>query len=249
MREAVVLAGGLGTRLRSVLPDTPKALAPIQGRPFLDYLLDYLASQHVEHVCLALGYRAEKILERYRSNSPLPPHSAGFLPQVGQWKGLRLSASIETEPLGTGGALAQALPHLQAPRLFVLNGDTFFPIPLQDMEELHTQRSRPLTLALAYVSPADRYGLVEVQDGFILAFREKEPRPAGWIYGGIALIEATWWQAQTWPERFSWELYLKETAPTLRPSAYLAQNVPFLDIGVPADYEKAQTFLPRYGSI
>jgi len=249
MREAVVLAGGLGTRLRTVLPDTPKALAPIQGRPFLDYLLDYLASQRVEQVCLALGYRAEKILERYRSDSSLPLHSAGFIPQVGHWKGLRLSASIESEPLGTGGALAQALPHLQAPRLFVLNGDTFFPIPLEDMEEFHTQQSRPLTLALAYVSPADRYGLVEAQEGFVLAFREKEPRPAGWIYGGIALIEAAWWQAQKWPARFSWELYLKEAVPTLRPAAYLAQSVPFLDIGVPADYEKAQTFLPHYGSI
>ncbi len=248
MREAIVLAGGLGTRLRSVLPDAPKALAPIQGRPFLDYLLDYLASEGVKHACLALGYQADKILERYGS-SPLPVRpSEGFLPQIGQWKGLQLSASIEAEPLGTGGALAQAIPHLQAPRLFILNGDTFFPLPLSQMETYHTQKGASLTLALAYVSPADRYGLVEVQDGFVTAFREKEPRPSGWIYGGIALIETAWWRAQSWPKQFSWELYLKEAATTLRPAAFLAKDLPFLDIGVPADYEKAQTFLPRYAS-
>lgn len=247
MREAVVLAGGLGTRLRTVLPDAPKALAPIQGRPFLDYLLDYLASEQVEHVCLALGYQAEKILEHYAPALSQPSNS--FLPQIGQWKGLLLSASLEAEPLGTGGALAQALAHLRAPRAFVLNGDTFFPVPLKEMEQTHTQKGAPLTLALAYVSPADRYGLVEVQEGLVTAFREKEPHPSGWIYGGIALIETAWWQAQTWPERFSWELYLKGAAPTLRPAAYLGQGLPFIDIGVPTDYEKAQTLLPRYASI
>lgn len=230
MREAIVLAGGLGTRLQGVLGDTPKVLAPIQGRPFLEYLLHYLAAEGIQRVSLALGYKAQKVLD-YLQNTPSP---------------LKVLPVVEPEPLGTGGALAHAWPTLQAPQVFVLNGDTFFPIDLKAMAQVHARGGRPLTLALAQVKPADRYGVIEVEEGTVRAFREKEPRASGWIYGGIALIETEWWRAQSWPQIFSWETYLMEAVPTLRPTAYLAENVPFIDIGIPSDYDKAQTYIPSH---
>lgn len=231
--EAIVLAGGLGTRLRQHVPDVPKALAPIAGQPFLAYLLRYLEQAGVSHAIFALGYQAEAIQRWLKQN---------------HWQ-MQFSLSIEREPLGTGGAIAQAWPHTHSPTVAVLNGDTFFPVSLGDFGSFHTAAGVPVSLALAEVAPADRYGTIEVEGGRVRAFREKEPRPQGWIYGGIALIQAAWWQAHSWPERFSWEAYLTQQAGRLPIGAYQAHGVPFIDIGVPADYERAQTLIPIYAAI
>lgn len=231
--EAIVLAGGLGTRLRAHVPDVPKSLAPIAGKPFLAYLLRYLEQEGITHIILALGYRAEAIrswLERASLSA-------------------QLSLSIESEPLGTGGAIAHAWPHTHRATVAVLNGDTFFPLSLEVFGAFHAAAGVPVSLALAEVAPADRYGTVEVEGGQVRAFREKEPRPRGWIYGGIALIESTWWQAQNWSEKFSWEAYLTRQAGHLPMGAYCAKGVPFIDIGIPADYERAQTLIPAHAAL
>lgn len=232
-REAIVLAGGLGTRLRSVLPDLPKPLAPIQGQPFLFYLLRYLRTQGIGRVILSLGYGAEHILHWLKSAS---------------WD-INIVPVVEPQPLGTGGALAYAWRAVSAARVFFLNGDTFFPINLADFERFHNHSATAVSVALAYVSPADRYGLVEVEGGFVKAFREKAPAPAGWIYGGIALVESQWWESQTWPQTFSWEAYLTQAVPHLRIAAYQPQGVPFIDIGVPEDYHRAQALIPQYAQV
>ncbi|MCS7153655.1 MAG: sugar phosphate nucleotidyltransferase [Bacteroidia bacterium] len=229
-REAIVLAGGLGTRLRSVLPDLPKVLAPIQGVPFLGYLLRYLKREGIGRVILSLGYKAEEVMKALSHE---------------KWD-IEIIPVIEPEPLGTGGALAYAWGKTTQKRVFALNGDTFFPIDLRAFEDFHERQGAPLSIALAHVAPADRYGLVEVRDGWVYAFREKAPAAEGWIYGGIALIETAWWKAQSWSFSFSWESYLMKAVPALPVAAYQAEHVPFIDIGVPADYERAQTLIPAY---
>ncbi|MCX8112272.1 MAG: sugar phosphate nucleotidyltransferase [Bacteroidia bacterium] len=231
-REAIVLAGGLGTRLRSVLPDLPKVLAPICDKPFLTHLLQYLAREGVGRVILSLGYKADQVLREIEHM----PSSIQIVPMV------------EPQPLGTGGALAYAWRAKRNDRVFLLNGDTFFPISLADFEAFHVKEQVPVSVALAYVEPADRYGLVQVLHNRVWAFQEKAPASAGWIYGGIALIEAGWWDSQKWAEQFSWEAYLMQSVPNLPVAAYQPQGVPFIDIGVPADYERAQTLIPRYAS-
>lgn len=228
--EAIVLAGGLGTRLRAVLPDLPKPLAPVQGKPFLSYLLQYLAGQGIQRVILSLGYGAAPILDwltRYTWDMEVVP-------------------VVEQQPLGTGGALAYAWEMATADRVFFLNGDTFFPIRMRDFATFHEVAGTPVSVALAHVAPADRYGLVEVEGGRVRAFREKAPAPEGWIYGGIALVEADWWEAQPWEKVFSWEAYLTQAVPVLPVGAYQAHGVPFIDIGVPQDYERAQILVPQY---
>ncbi|MEN3040264.1 MAG: nucleotidyltransferase family protein [Bacteroidia bacterium] len=232
--EAIILAGGLGTRLRSRLPDIPKVLAPIQGRPFLSYLLAYLQKQGIWRIILSLGYKAELVLEWLKQNSP---------------PSLEIISVIEPQPLGTGGAIAYAWQHTTAKHILLLNGDTFFPISVADFYAFHVSGSFPISIALAYVQPADRYGLVEVSDKRVQAFREKAPAPAGWIYGGVALVEAQWWTRQSWPSTFSWESFLMEAVPTLPVGAYAPDHVPFIDIGVPEDYERAQALIPAYANL
>ncbi|MCS6895860.1 MAG: sugar phosphate nucleotidyltransferase [Bacteroidia bacterium] len=231
--EAIVLAGGLGTRLRSRLPHTPKVLAPIQGRPFLGYLLAYLRGQKIHRVFLSLGYKADQVTSWLKQNHFSP---------------MNVIPVVEPQPLGTGGAMAYAWRHITAECVLVLNGDTFFPISIADFYAFHLSQNVPLSIAMAYVQPADRYGLVETLDKKVQAFREKSPAPAGWIYGGIALIEAKWWLSRSWPESFSWESFLMQAVPALPIGAYAAENVPFIDIGVPEDYERAQTLIPAYAS-
>lgn len=228
--EAIVLAGGLGTRLRAVLPDLPKPLAPVQGSPFLSYLIQYLARQGIERIILSLGYGADQVLTWLAES---------------EWD-IQLVPVVEPHPLGTGGALAYAWEMTTAERVFFLNGDTFFPINMADFVAFHEAVGVPVSVALAHVAPADRYGLVEVEEGRVRAFREKVSAPEGWIYGGVALVEAAWWEGQSWQPVFSWEAYLAQAVPALPVGAYQARDVPFIDIGVPEDYERAQTLIPRY---
>ncbi|MCS6789735.1 MAG: sugar phosphate nucleotidyltransferase [Bacteroidia bacterium] len=230
LKEAIVLGGGLGTRLRSVQPHLPKILVPIAGRPFLSFVLDYLAREGIERVLLSLGYRAEQVLEWLRT----------------QRFSMEVMPVVEAEPLGTGGALAYAWQAVVGEKALMMNGDTFFPISLAQMNQFHEEVGASLSVALAWVSPADRYGVVEVEGTWVKAFREKEPRPEGWIYGGIALAEAGWWRSQAWEKHFSWEAYLMQAVSHLRIGAFLAKETPFIDIGVPTDYERAQTFVPLY---
>ncbi|MCS7189613.1 MAG: sugar phosphate nucleotidyltransferase [Bacteroidia bacterium] len=233
IKEAIVLAGGLGTRLRSVVAELPKPMAPIQGKPFLSYLLDYLANQGVRRVFLSVGYKAEVITEWLSA----------------QTFSFEVSAVVEDAPLGTGGAIAHAWSVTEAETVAVMNGDTFFPIRLSEFFMFHKKEGTPVSLALARISPADRYGVVELEGSRVKAFQEKVQKPWGWIYGGIALIESAWWKSQKWPEHFSWEAYLTENAPVIPVGAYLAHDVPFIDIGLPEDYRRAQYLVPQYAQI
>ena len=177
---AWILAGGLGTRLKSVLADRPKALAPVAGRPFLDILFDQLLCLGFTECVLLLGVRHEAILE--------------FLAQRQvQRKGLpdlRVLTSIERSPLGTGGAIQHARSHATGP-FFVLNGDTFVDFDARSMLQRHKQCSALLTIAVVQQPDTRRYGSVEVApDGTVCGFREKAAGSGpGFINAGVYLMQ------------------------------------------------------------
>ena len=171
---AIILAGGLGTRLRSIIADRPKPLAEIRGRPFLAYLLDQLIASGVNLVVLSTGYFGEQV-------------RAAFGDSYGS---LRLLYSQEASPLGTAGALRLALSLFDSDPVLVMNGDSFFEADLTTFWEWHCARTADATLLLAEASDTKRYGRVHVDDaGLVLGFEEKNHNGgAGWINAGVYLL-------------------------------------------------------------
>lgn len=227
--EAILLAGGLGTRLSAEVPDLPKALAPVAGRPFLAYLLEELQAQGLSRVILSLGHRAAQIqefLEAYRGP-------------------LLLDSCQESEPLGTGGAIALAMKKVHSPQAFVLNADTFFRIRFAQMEAFHESRPAEVSLALKPMAQADRYGLVDCDASWrIRGFGEKRPGRGGLINAGIYLIRRDSWEARALPERFSFERDFLEARCAEGHFYGYAEDSYFIDIGVPEDYRRAQEDFP-----
>lgn len=227
--QAVILAGGLGTRLRSVVSDLPKAMAPIGGRPFLEYLLENLLKQDVDDVTLAVGHMRDAIIQHFGD----------------RWQGLSIRYSIETEPLGTGGALRRALRAMPPMPTFVLNGDTWLPINFVGMHAQHVEIGAAVTVAVCPVLDVARYGAVQVEGGLITGFYEKGLSGPGMINGGIYLVDPSVFNAVILPEAFSFESdFLVTHAATLKLSAFVTGEE-FIDIGVPNDYARAQIEIQR----
>lgn len=224
-KEAVILAGGFGTRLSHVVSDVPKPMAPVYGRPFLCYLLDRLADAGIQRVVLATGYMHE-VIETYFGT---------------MYRGLEIIYSNEDQPLFTGGAIRQAAEKIQSEDFVVLNGDTLFDIDFQQLYDFHTSHDAHLSIALRRVEDTGRYGAVTCENDRIVAFHEKtESQGAGDINGGIYAINRAWLLNQDLPTKFSFE---KELMQPLAgdPHFYgLSFNDYFIDIGVPEDYFRAQ---------
>ncbi|OJU75218.1 MAG: hypothetical protein BGO09_07545 [Bacteroidetes bacterium 47-18] len=222
--EIIVLAGGLGTRLRSVVEDVPKCMAPVAGKPFLEHILQYLESQFVDHVILSLGYKYETVIDWLRSKA--------FT--------FKVSWVVEKTPLGTGGGLQLAMGKARSSRVFVLNGDTYFPVDLRAMQAVMSDDT-PIVAALKPMRHFDRYGTVTTdEDQNILSFQEKQPCEQGLINGGVYYINNDLLQLQQHKAPFSFEQQVLETTPHLKA---LVQDITFIDIGIPEDFEKAQTLL------
>ena len=221
--EAVVLAGGMGTRLRSAVPDLPKCMAPVAGRPFLAWLLDDLEDAGFGHVILSLGYRHEAIEAWVASRN----------------NRARIDCVVEAEPLGTGGGVRLALQQAEESDVFVLNGDTWFGVDYPAMAQFHRQQGTLATLALKPMRDFDRYGEVCcTPTGRISAFREKQPCRQGLINGGIYLLQKD--ALAECPERFSLERdFFEPLARQERLSGFRSEGY-FIDIGIPADYTRAQ---------
>lgn len=224
--EAVILAGGLGTRLRPVVADRPKGLADVAGRPFLSWQLEALAARGVRRAVMALGYRAEMIRDRLGA-----AHA-----------GVELVYSLEDEPLGTGGALRKAVAQCLAARVLALNGDTFLDFDPRRLDAALTPPAAA-ALALAEVPDIHRYGTVETDEqGVVHAFREKGGSGPGRINGGVYALDLA---AMTsfWPAAAAFSME-REVLPALAAAGAL-RAVPaagsFLDIGTPADLARAQT--------
>jgi len=223
MIEAIVLAGGKGTRLQSVVSDVPKPMAPVGEKPFLEYILKYLKRNGISKVILSVGYKWE-VIKNYFGN---------------HYDGIELVYSVENEPLGTGGAIKQALSYVDGRQVLVINGDTFFDIPLKDLFE-KVSPDVDLVLSLKEMHDFDRYGSVEVDNNNrVTAFREKEFCHRGYINGGIYRIGKELFNGFDLPKVFSFEGFMQERREEINPSALVFEGY-FIDIGVPEDYAKAQ---------
>jgi D-glycero-alpha-D-manno-heptose 1-phosphate guanylyltransferase len=221
--DAIVLAGGLGTRLRGEVPDLPKPLAPVAGLPFLAWVLDHLAAQGVRRAVLSVGYRHEAIQDHFGDR-----HGP-----------IRLAYSVEPRPLGTGGAIRAALAHCASDPVLVVHGDTLFEIDLGCLLARHRAGGRALTMALCPVPDTARYGRVAVTDGTVTGFEEKGPAGPGLINAGVYVLSARLFAGYIAPPAFSFEReFLAPHLAALAPAAHVADGY-FIDIGVPDDYRRA----------
>ncbi|HBG47746.1 MAG TPA: galactokinase [Deltaproteobacteria bacterium] len=229
MTEAVILAGGLGTRLKSAVPDLPKPLAEVNGRPFLDLLLKQLDSSGVVgRVVLAVGYRAEKIIERYANAS-------GY--------SFELVFSREDEPLGTGGALIKAGKLTGSSELLVLNGDSYVEADIADLLSFHRESGSPFTMVLKEAADCRRYGRVEVNaESRIVSFGEKEQRACpGLINAGVYVFERPLIEDER-VRPLSLETALLPGYLRYGGYGYIVYGR-FIDIGLPETYRSAQEYL------
>jgi D-glycero-alpha-D-manno-heptose 1-phosphate guanylyltransferase len=235
--DVIILAGGLGTRLRSVVHDTPKCLAPVAGKPFLHFLLQYLAKQNITNrIILSVGYLHNQIEDYIESVKGQYAFDFEFV--------------LEEEPLGTGGGIQLALRAAQTTTALVLNGDTFYNADLQKFIDAHHNDEAHISLALKPLTNFDRYGTVEISDeGIITSFNEKKAVSEGLINGGIYAINVKSFLQLNMPDKFSFEQeYLSKTAQYNHKLCGSIDNGYFIDIGVPTDYETAQTSLKEiYG--
>jgi D-glycero-alpha-D-manno-heptose 1-phosphate guanylyltransferase len=220
----MILAGGFGTRLRSVVADKPKCLAPMGDKPFLYYLFQYLHAQGFAHAVLSLGYLSEQVIA-WCNDTPLP---------------MRVSFAVEQEPLGTGGAILHAMPYLEDDTFAVFNGDTFFDVPMAGMLAFAQQHNSKLTLALKPMEKFDRYGSIELaEEGRITAFREKQYQEKGLINGGVYLASQEYLKSLGLPTTFSFEKAVLEPQAAAGSLFGFISDTYFIDIGIPEDFTKA----------
>jgi len=227
--QAIILAGGLGTRLRAAVPDLPKPMAPVAGRPFLAYVLDGLVEAGFERAVLAVGYRHEIVREHFGD----------------RYRGLPLSYSIEPTPLGTGGAIRLAAQQIDTDPFFVINGDTYVELDYRAMVAAHQDAHARITIGVCAVPDVARYGALELRGNTVCRFREKGSAGPGVINAGAYLLTAELLEHIPLGQPFSFEQQLlAPRVEELRPLAFHAQGL-FIDIGVPQDYKRAQYLLKR----
>ncbi|MEO1261810.1 MAG: nucleotidyltransferase family protein [Bacteroidota bacterium] len=230
IKETIILAGGLGTRLRSVVEEQPKSMAPINGKPFLEYLLDFLIKYEIEKVIFSVGYKSNYILNHFANN----------------YKSLSIEYAFEKEPLGTGGAIKNAMQFASGESVLVTNGDSLFLCDLAAQFNFHQKNKADLTLALKPMQNFERYGTVELNDHQrIVQFNEKQPTEKGVINGGVYIFEKSVFTAQPLPVKFSIEKdFFEKYLDRLNFYGYQDDGY-FLDIGIPVDYAKAQDEFKR----
>jgi len=224
---AAILAGGLGTRLRSVVADRPKVLAEVRGRPFLSYLLDQLADAGLRTAVLCTGYKGDEVQAVFGDSH----------------RGMRLAYSQEPFPLGTGGAVRLAASHLVSSTVLVLNGDSYCQADVGAFWSHHCAAGSRATLVLVRVDDASRFGQVELDEtGRVLRFEEKGARTGpGWINAGMYLVDRQWVESIPSGKAVSLE---REVFPAWIDGGLRGWRSPgrFLDIGTPESYREADRF-------
>jgi D-glycero-alpha-D-manno-heptose 1-phosphate guanylyltransferase len=234
--QAVVLCGGLGTRLHGLVPKLPKALAPVAGRPFLDYLLTRLAAASISNIVLCTGHRSEAIEEEYGKDAHCE---------------LSILYSIEYRQLGTAGALKNAQPAIRSNPFLLLNGDSLLDVDYEQLISAHRTSGAIATLALTTADEPGRYGHVVLSsNGEIEKFEEKsdgsgERKSGNWINAGVyALDRHILDEISKTAGALSLE---QDILPKLVGRGLFGMTCDgfFIDIGVPEDYERAQTEIPR----
>lgn len=234
MNEAIILAGGLGTRLRNIIGEFPKPMAEINGKPFLYYLINFLIKNEIKRIIFAVSYKKEIIIEYLKD----------------KFQDIEIIFSIEKEPLGTGGAIKQALEFVQGDNVFVFNGDTYFDIELKEMLDFHKNKNSDITIGLKYLENIDRYGTVKVDNDLrIIKFEEKKLNNKGLINGGIYLINL--YKMRNFfkdfkNKSFSFEKDILESYINYFLIYGIIFDSFFIDIGVKEDYERAQDEFKRF---
>jgi len=225
MMDAIILAGGFGTRLQSVVSDVPKPMAPINGKPFLEILLKSLEKKGIKRVVLSVGYKAE-IIMNYFGNS---------------YGDIELVYEVEDTPLGTGGAIKAALTKCNTDKVLVVNGDTYLEF---DMNKLQTELNddNQLTVVGVNIDDASRYGRIGASGGLIHSFNEKDGMPTnGLINSGYYVVSKNFFDKKYFPEKFSFEIEcLEKIYKKININLFEVGGL-FLDMGTPEDYKKAST--------
>lgn len=216
----IILAGGFGTRLSTVVKDVPKPMAPINGKPFLHYIFKELQQQQIQKVVLSVGYLKEIIQAYFKK----------------EYIGIAIEYAIEEAPLGTGGGIKNAFNKIENDA-YILNGDTFFDIPLSALKNA----SADITIALKPMLQFDRYGTVEVDSTQrIISFNEKKYCEHGLINGGVYYFKKSLFEKIKTEDKFSFEkAILEKHLLDLQIRGKIFDNY-FIDIGIPEDYKKAQ---------
>lgn len=226
--SAIILAGGLGTRLRSVVSDLPKCMAPVAGKPFLYFVIEHLLSQGVDTFIFSVGYKSEMIIDYVNE----------------QYPGINKQFSIEAEPLGTGGAVKLACKLVTEKDVLILNGDTLFKIDVEWVSGFHKGCDADCTLSLKPMNNFDRYGVVELnEDAAVTSFKEKQFYQSGLINGGVYVLNVASFMQEDLPQKFSFEKDYLEAFFDKRKIFGSIQDEYFIDIGIPEDFEKAQVEL------
>ncbi len=230
MKEAVILAGGFGTRLRSVIDDVPKPMSPIGGKPFLEYLLRQLSLFGFSRVVLSVGYKKE-IIENHFGRS---------------FEGMQLDYCPEDTPLGTGGAVARSLLQTSAADILVVNGDSIFLTSLDQFYDFHRHQSSPISMALKAEKNFDRYGTVTLDGDKIVRFDEKRQVDEGVFNAGLYWLDTSvkdYLFSLSAPFSLEKDVFEKKIFPL---SGQVFHDY-FIDIGIPEDYARAQTeLLPAF---
>ena len=233
--EAIILAGGLGTRLRSVVSEVPKCMAPVAGIPFLKYLLDSLktSSYGVSRVVLSVGYLREIVMDWVQAHKEDYPFTFDY--------------AVEETPLGTGGGIRLALERCTGDDVLILNGDTYFNADLGSLSAFHKASGSAISIALKPMRNFERYGNVLTKGDLITEFKEKAPCREGLINGGIYAVSRSRLSPffEGLPEKFSFETAVLPKVTSAGLCAGLTQDCYFIDIGIPEDYERAQRELPE----
>ncbi len=226
--DVIILAGGMGTRLKEVISDVPKPMAPIKNKPFLEYILNWLSGyESVSKFVLAVGYKSEIIKNHFGQS----------------YQNIPITYADEYDPLGTGGAILNALKACSSNEVLIVNGDTYFPIDIDKLQKFHQEQSKPLSLALKKMTDFDRYGTVEIKQDMIIKFNEKKYCQEGLINGGIYVINKNWIEQQEYPLKFSFEKNVLEEIVSLNLLNGKIFDNDFVDIGIPEDYKKAESIV------
>lgn len=224
--EAIILAGGFGTRLRQVVSDLPKPMASVAGHPFLEILLASLAAKGFQRIILSVGYMADKIIDHFGNH---------FL-------GMSLIYEIESSPLGTGGAIRRAMTRCTSDHVFVFNGDTYLDLEVTDVETYWKIQNNPIIVAIQ-VQNTTRYGRLKVTDGYISGFMEKGISGVGFINAGCYIFPTNILDEFPINQPFSLETdFLIKEVNKQHFNAFITHGK-FIDIGTPEDYYFAQTEL------
>jgi NDP-sugar pyrophosphorylase family protein len=223
--DVVILAGGQGTRLQSLPGDVPKPLRPVNGRPFLSYLVEQVRGAGARRIILSLGYRPDAFRDIAAQEN--------------------LEVSLESTPLGTGGGLRTALPLLRSENVMVLNGDSYASVDVGLLAALQRRRRAQATMLLAEIEDVSRYGRVDIdEDGSVLSFAEKGEAGPGLINAGVYVLQRSVVAAIPEGRAVSLE---RETFPSLIGNRFFGEPgaFAFLDIGTPESYAAASEFFQK----